>query len=184
MLLAIALDGALDLPLPRVTSIHFSWGFVGWGLVLLAAVGFVVVPMFQMTPAYPAWFTHLLPWSALALLSLWSLAEAADWPAPSALLAGALLLITATFAVLTLHLQRRSKRARFDATQHYWRVGMLCTLAACTLWLVARGLPERMAALAERLEWLCGVLLLCGGFMSVIIGMLYKICLLYTSRCV
>lgn len=175
VLLTFALDGELDLPLLRVTSIHFSWGFVGWGLVLVAAVAFVVVPMFQMTPAYPAWFSHLFPWSALALLSLWSIAEAADWPAPSALLAGALVLMMATFAVLTLHLQRRSKRARFDATQHYWRVGMLCTLAACALGLLARGLPDNLSALAERQEWLCGVLLLYGGFMSVIIGMLYKI---------
>jgi hypothetical protein len=78
----------------------------------------------------------------------------------------------AIFAAHTLHLQRRSKRARFDATQHYWRVAMLCTLAACSLWLA-----PRLPTLAERsrVAWLCGVLALFGGFMSVMIGMLYKI---------
>ena len=37
--------------------------------------------------------------------------------------------------VLTLHIQRGSKRATFDVTQHYWRVAMLSELAACALWL-------------------------------------------------
>lgn len=32
-----------------------SWGFVAWGTVLVAAVGYVVVPLFQLTPAYPDW---------------------------------------------------------------------------------------------------------------------------------
>jgi hypothetical protein len=53
VLLAVALDGSLALPLLQLTSIHLGWGFVGWSVVLLAAVAFVVVPMFQMTPALP-----------------------------------------------------------------------------------------------------------------------------------
>lgn len=172
-LLAIGLDASLPLPLQQLTSIHFGWGFVGWGLVLVASVAFVVVPMFQMTPPYPPGFTRLFCWSALALLSFWGATELAGWQWPAALLAGALVLAVVAFAVLTLRLQRRSRRARFDATQHYWRVAMLCALAACLLGFVAAIVPT----LAERREWplLCGVLILSGGFMSVMIGMLYKI---------
>lgn len=173
MLLAVAVDGSSTLPLMQLTSIHFGWGFVGWGIVLLAAVAFVVVPMFQMTPAYPEWFARHYSWAIISLLVLWSVADGAGWQWPAAFLVGTSVLGVAVFAGLTLRLQTRSKRARFDATQHYWRVAMLSTLASCFLWFAATSWP----ALAERREWplLCGVLALFGGFMSVVIGMLYKI---------
>ena len=172
-LLAVALDGSSTLPLMQLTSIHLGWGFVGWSVVLLAAVAFVVVPMFQMTPAYPEWFAGRFSWSAFALLLLWSFADGAGWHWPAIFLVSATVLTVAAFAVLTLQLQTRSKRARVDATQRYWRVAMLSTLAACCLWFAASAWP----LLAERREWplLCGVLVLFGGFMSVTIGMLYKI---------
>jgi hypothetical protein len=169
MLLAVALAGSLALPLLQLTSIHLAWGFAGWGLILLSAVAFIVVPMFQMTPPYPAWFARHFAWVVLALLCCWSVSE--RWPGLSAGLAGALVLAVAAFAVLTLQLQRRSKRAKRDATQHYWRLAMLCTLAASAFWFGATAVPE----FAERQQWLCGVLALAGGFMSVMIGMLYKI---------
>lgn len=173
MLLAIALDGAFELPLLQLTSIHLAWGFIGWSVILIAAVAFVVVPMFQITPAYPGWFARSFACSVLVLLSLWSIADTADWQWPASVMAGGAVLAVAIFATLTLKLQNRSKRIRFDATQHYWRLAMVCTLAACALWLAARSVP----ALAMRPEWslLCGTLALFGGFMSVMIGMLYKI---------
>jgi hypothetical protein len=79
VLLAVAIDGSLALPLMQLTSIHLGWGFVGWSVVLLAAVAFVVVPMFQMTPAYPEWFAGRFSWTLLALLILWSVADSAGW---------------------------------------------------------------------------------------------------------
>lgn len=175
ILLAIAVDGSIALPLPllQLTTIHIGWGFVGWSAVLLFAVALVVVPMFQMTPPYPPRFASIFPWSLPLVLSFWSLAHAAGWPGLAALLTAVLVMTVGVFAVLTLHVQRRSKRARFDATQHYWRVAMLCALAACALSLAGTSLP----ALAESREWplLCGVLALFGSLMSVMIGMLYKI---------
>jgi hypothetical protein len=173
MLLAVARDGSYGLPVLLLTAIHLGWGLVGWGVVLLAAVALVVVPMFQITPPFPAWFARVFSWAVLSVLSLWSIAVGAGWPWPSAFLADAVVLTAAVFAALTLQVQRRSKRARFDASQHYWRLAMLSVLAACALWFAADSLP----VVAERQEWplLCGVLALLGGFMSVMIGMLYKI---------
>jgi len=83
------------------------------------------------------------------------------------------IIIAAVFAAVTLAVQRRSKRARFDVTQHYWRVAMASALAACALWLAAQLVPE----FGNWPGWpfLFGVLVIVGGFMSVIVGMLYKI---------
>lgn len=173
MMLAVSLGWSLNLPLMLLVDIHLGWGFIAWGVVLVAAVGYVVVPMFQLTPAYPDWFTRRFSFSALAVLVLWTIAEFCQWVHASALLAALLVALVALFAVVTLSIQRRSKRPRFDATQHLWQFAMFSALAACVVWLAALTFP----GLAGWTGWplLCGVLLLFGGFMSVIVGMLYKI---------
>ncbi len=173
VLLSISLGFSLNLNVLQLADVHLAWGFVAWATVLLAAVGYVVVPMFQLTPAYPEWFARAFCLSALALLSLWSIAELAGWERAAALSSLATVSLAALFAGVTLAIQRRSKRARFDATQQLWRWAMLSALAACLLWIATR-MPT---ALAEWPLWpmLFAVLLIHGGFVSVLTGMLYKI---------
>lgn len=173
IVLALALDGSFALPLLQLTTIHFAWGLVGWSTILLAAVALVVVPMFQMTPPYPNWFARSFGWSALVVLAAWSTADLLEWQQPKAVLASGMLLLPTVFAALTLHLQRHSKRVRFDATQQYWRLAMLCALGASLLSLISLLLPE--AAANRQLPLLWGVLVLYGSLMSVSTGMLYKI---------
>jgi uncharacterized membrane protein YgdD (TMEM256/DUF423 family) len=88
-------------------------------------------------------------------------------------LAIGVVLVAASFALMTLNLQRRSKRPKMDAVQLLWRVAMVSALVACALWLLA----QVSETLAQWQGWplLFGALLLFGGFMSVILGMLYKI---------
>lgn len=171
--MSVALGWSLDLPLLQLADIHLGWGFVGWGVVLLAAVAYVVVPMFQITPPYPDWFARRFSLVALAVTALATTAGWLRWEFAATLLATAAVALAALFAVVTLAIQRRSKRARFDAPQHYWRAAMLSALAAGALWFAASTLP----IVGEWPAWplLCGVLVLFGAFMSVIIGMLYKI---------
>ena len=172
-LLSLGLGGTLDLPVVQLTEIHLGWGFVAWGTILLAAVACVVVPMFQLTPAYPDWFGRGFAWSALLAVILWTFADLGGWPLLAAVLALAVVAAPLLFSAITLLIQRRSKRARFDTTQHYWRFALCSALAACAVCLAGRYLPS----IGERQEWplLCGVLVLFGGFMSVMVGMLYKI---------
>ena len=103
----------------------------------------------------------------------WSVVEYLELGVARFILGVAVVAVIASFAAITLQLQRASKRARFDANQHCWRIAMLCALAACAVWLLAMLLP----AFGEWMGWplLCGVLVLFGGFMTVIVGMLYKI---------
>jgi hypothetical protein len=60
LLMALALAEGWPLPLPLLADLHAGWGLAGWAGVLLAAMAYVVVPMFQLTPGYPArpswWF--------------------------------------------------------------------------------------------------------------------------------
>ncbi|HPP47065.1 MAG TPA: hypothetical protein PLF25_06135, partial [Accumulibacter sp.] len=130
-------------------------------------------PMFQLTPAYPKWLAQTFCPLALLVLTLQTLAELSGWAVLANGLASLLALGAAIFAVQTLRLQRRSTRARFDASQHFWRLAMSCVLAASTLWLGLLWLPSLFSEPVWAL--LCGVLIFVGGFMSVMIGMLYKI---------
>jgi hypothetical protein len=173
LLMTASLGWSLDLPLMLLADIHLAWGFVAWGTVLLAAVGYVVVPMFQITPAYPGWFDRRFSLSVLVAVSWWTIAEWMDWGLAALWLGGAVVALAALFAGITLNIQRRTKRARLDATQYFWRLAMLSALAACALWLLAQSVD----AVGQWPAWplLCGVLVLFGAFMSVIVGMLYKI---------
>ena len=129
--------------------------------------------MFQLTPPYSDDFGRWFTLSVLLLLALWSLADFTVQDFVSTLGAVAIVLMTAYFAALTLNIQRRSKRPNFDVPQHFWRVTMFSVLAACIVWFLA----QHVALVAEWQGWplLFGVLLMFCGFMSVIVGMLYKI---------
>ena len=173
LLRAVALGWSLELPLAKVANVHLGWGFVAWGCTMLGTVGFVAVPMFQQTPNYPGWFGRGFAVTTLLVVVLWASAELVGWEGLASVLSVGVVLVAATFALITLHLQRLSRRPKLDAVQLLWRVAMLSALAACGLWLAARVSPT----LAQWPGWplLFGTLLLFGGFMSVIVGMLYKI---------
>lgn len=172
-LLALGLGRLIELPLMAFTHLHVGWGLLGWGGVLLAAIAYVVVPMFQVTPPYPSRFTRLGAPLAVALLLGWTLAEALDWPTVATWLRTAAALAGAVLAAVTLATTLRSKRAQRDPTQLTWQLAMASLLAASLLWLAAATTPVIAFWAGWPLLW--GVLVLWGGFVSVMLGMLYKI---------
>jgi hypothetical protein len=129
--------------------------------------------MFQLTPGYPArpswWFPRLM----LGLMLAWALAVQLDAAVAIRLIQAAVALLGAAFLVLTLRLQMQRRRARADATYRYWQLGLAGAIFALAMLLTAAVWPP----LADLDGWstFAGVLLLVGGFMSFIVGMLYKI---------
>ena len=172
VLLVEAIGGSLVLELVKTTDLHAAWGLGGWALLLLAGVSMYVVPMFQLTPPYPAWLCRALPagvlGSLLALSILVALTDNAGWQ-ELAVTTGTLL--TTIFAAGTLWLQQRRRRRTTDATFLFFRSAMLCLLAACCVLAFVQAEPRADPAWQTRL----GVLLLDGVFVSAINGMLYKI---------
>lgn len=167
--LAMVLAKGWALPLQVLLKLHVGWALLGGAGVLLAATSWIVVPMFQITPAYPArmtryWapttFVALLAWSAAvyaeAVLVEWSIAP----------LLGAL---AGLFAVVTLVLQRRSRKSVADTTHRAFRAAMVCVLVGLAFTLVATKDD------GDAWPLLAGALFLYGAFTGVIQGMLYKI---------
>jgi len=129
--------------------------------------------MFQITPPYPLWFSRFFGGALLTSVAMASIASltATEWLL--SLLEATTVWLAAGFCAMTLWLQARSKRARPDLTQRFWRVGLCFGLAASLLWGVVHVIP----ALEPYAQWplVFGALVLVGGFVSVISGMLYKI---------
>lgn len=169
--LAVALGGGRALPvaLPTVVNLHAAWAWLGWGGLLLAATSWVVVPMFQITPAYPARFTRIWAPGTLAALVAWSLSLIAGLHGLALALSAVLLAAAASFAFQTLRLQRSSRRTTPDAPFRAFRLSMLAMLGGLAALLIS--------LLHDAPQWpvLAGVLVLHGTFSGAISAMLYKI---------
>ncbi|MCB1888269.1 MAG: hypothetical protein KDH20_11740 [Rhodocyclaceae bacterium] len=157
--------GGLPSPAPLVdTAAHFRLGWMVWGLALLCGASYLVVPMFQLTPQFPARFQRLfIP--ALALSAVLIVLAPGHWLVDLGLAA-----LATVFATTTLLLQRRRRRPRVDSSFRFWQLALLSILAAVILSVALPWLPE-----APRAEVLLGLLIMIGGFDSVICGMMYKI---------
>lgn len=169
MLLAMILGRGLPLPLATIVKLHVGWAWLGGSGLLLAATSWVVVPMFQITPNYPAPMTRNWAIACCVVLALWSAAVYAGLSGAEFALVTILAALAAVYAVTTLRLQRRSRRSTPDSTTRAFQLGMTSLIAGLACLLVAHR--------ADHDAWpvLSGILILHGGFLSAIIGMLYKI---------
>lgn len=164
--------------MPNLVDGHLGWGLVGWVGLLLLAVSYQVVPMFQVTPEYPVWMRKGLIWWLWVGLFIWSLlllgANAGYWSrlVPTfgliPVVAGFLL-----FAAVTLGLQQRRRRRLSDVTLMFWRLAMISLLGCLLLWLVGQFFPSIFGSV--RYSFLFGLLSLLGVGGAVVNGMLYKI---------
>lgn len=171
--LALGLGAGWPLPYLALTDLHAAWGLAAWAGMLLAALSYLVVPMFQLTPAYAPRFPALLLGSVAVGVGAWSLGMVLDAAGWLTIAAAALALAGTAYAGYTLRLLAQRRRARRDSSLYFWWLGLATALPAAAMPLLAMGFP----ALAARSEWALafGVLLGVGGFMSVMSGMLYKI---------
>jgi len=173
IVMALALAYGWAIPLPALADLHAGWGLGAWAGVLLAAMAYVVVPMFQLTPGYPARPSWWFPVAMLAMLLLWSIALLVDWPWLVRLSQLVAAVAGIAFAGLTLRLQGGRRRARADATYRYWQLGLSSSIFALFLLSTVALWP----AAAELDGWTLffGISLVAGGFVPFIVGMFYKI---------
>lgn len=161
----------VTLPNASMRDLHPGWGLLGWTGLLVIGAAYHVVPMFQMTPSYPAWMQRWLAFAILGLLLLWSIAAWESLSVPVIAGSSVLAAFYAGFAAITLRLQQRRRRRQADVTLLFWRTGMLSVLLAAVVWA---GTPL-IGPLQSKAPLFVGVLAIVGAAMSVITGMLYKI---------
>lgn len=161
----------------HLTDLHLSWGLLGWVLLLIMAVAYQVIPMFQITDEYPALHQRWMIWLvfiALTGLSLKyldfdngafaNLLETVN-TLSAILLSGGMIV----FALTTLHLLHRRRRQLPDTTMKFWQTAMISLLLLAAAWII----PTLMHF--ELPVFLLGVLMIHGVAMTTINGMMYKI---------
>lgn len=171
LLLAFGQAGKIS-HLHHLTNIHLGWGLLAWIGFLLAGVAYQVVPMFQLTPNYPAKVASYLVPALFGLLMLWSALswrESETWGVLEGLITLAVAAGYILFAVVTIRLQGKRRRRIPDTTLNFWRLAMVNLLLAVLAWSLFRfaDLPLPVLMLA--------VLFIVGFVISAIIGMLFKI---------
>ncbi len=179
VLLGLALAGAFSgrwvptADMAGLTHLHLSWGLLGWTLILVVGVSWQVVPMLQLTPAYPATPSRMIVYALMLALLLLTLASL--WPTLAVLTLPAVVLsmiAVLAYALLTLRLYRLRRRKISDTTLGFWRLAMYSLILSVVLMALRWILPEDLAAPLERL---LGLTFLLGFAVSVVTGMLYKI---------
>jgi hypothetical protein len=171
--LALALGQVWTVAVTKLVHLHAAWGLLGFSLCLLAGVAYLVVPMFQLTPAYPVRVARALPVALFAGLALWTAGVVVELEPVAMGGVAVLAAATTAFVVQTQRLRASSRRRARDTTSWAWWLGLTCLLlsVATASWCFFG------AALTDRapLEYLTGVLVLAGAFPAFIGGMLYKI---------
>lgn len=157
-------------PLNRsLTNYHAAWGVIGWILVLAIGVSEQVIPMFLTTPSYPDLLNKRLVYLLMLLLCAGSLLPLRGLEQVAVVLVSILMLV---YATVTLYLLAKRRRKRFDITNWFWRIGMLCLMLGAGINLYGYFGGTLVGA---DVSVLSGLLLLAGFAVSIINGMLYKI---------
>ncbi len=162
--------GLQSVPLARqLTALHLSWGLFGWVLLLIMAVAYQVIPMFQITDEYPVLHQRLMGWSVFVAVSGLSIAHI--WSMQVMSLVFSLLLASCliVFSLTTLWVLYKRRRQLADTTMRFWQLAMISLLSLTLTWLIATLTSIDLPVL------LPGVLMIHGFAMTTINGMMYKI---------
>jgi hypothetical protein len=163
--------GIDSLPLYRQhTSIHLLWSALGWVTLLIIAVSYQVIPMFQVTREYPEPIKRLLiPGLFIALVSATlqhHFLHSPGWLRQ--LVTIALYVGLLSYAMVTLRLLLKRNKKRTDTSFFYW----LFALAMLSISLIVYAFTDPGH---PQLYALTAITFFVGFVMSVINGMLYKI---------
>ena len=147
----------------RWVDTHAAWGLMGWVGLLVVGVAIQVLPMFYVTPAYPApmrrWFAPAVLIGIGAASTAWIMGDGLVGQA----VFGGIALGFVGFALVTQSAISRRERPRMDPTLLHWWAAMLSLCCAALAWVFAA--PPT----------LIGVLLLVGLGVGLPAGMLFKI---------
>jgi hypothetical protein len=148
---------------------HLRLALLGGVLLLIVGVSYQTIPMFHVTPDYPAYLRKTLPaviFFALAVLTVNSI----HWLNLTAAIA--LVLAATTYTLSSFYLLQQRKRKIPDYTIRFWQLGLSCLLLAILGYSILI-LPISRPTAATELQW--GILMIPGFAISIMIGMLYKI---------
>lgn len=169
--LAMLLALATGQTMLNLINLHMMMGLAGWSGLLLMAMSFQLVPIFQVTELYPSTLVRWLPWTLAGLLiAYWALLPLpGPWLPIRDLVTTFILLAYALWAVVSWARIWKRKRPAAGASTLFWYSSLSSLLVCVALSFLAHAAPGLNADLA------IGILLIMGSLGSVVCGMLYTI---------
>ncbi|MCU7806327.1 MAG: hypothetical protein KZQ73_00420 [Candidatus Thiodiazotropha sp. (ex Semelilucina semeliformis)] len=163
LFLVLGLTGVIQISdMTQMTTLHLSWGLLGWvGIVLFSTI-FKIIPIFYVTKAIPS---SIQVWSLPVVFFLLILTTVSNYLNAGLLKTGllftvVLFLVIAFFAAASIH---RRKRKIIDSTLLFVWTGIFSLVLSAVAWILSDN------------DILVGTLLLWGVCLTVPIGVIYKI---------
>jgi hypothetical protein len=160
---------------PVFTDAHLVAGLLGWMGLLIIGISFQVIPMFHITPPYPAllrkWLVRLITASLLCYLGIAVCNSIGYRWISSNMFLGISLVLFAIYCAETLLLLARKKRKVPEATLWFWRQALVFGIGLGVLWIGLTLLNIH----SWKMELIVGVNLVYGAIMPIIVGMFLKI---------
>lgn len=157
-------------PLARhLTDLHLSWGLLAWVGLLIMAIAYQVIPMFQITDEYPAIHQRWMGWLLFVTIIVLSLAYGWQLDILKTIATTILTSCFLIFSLTTLWVLRTRRRKIPDLTMKFWQLAMLSLATVTSIWLLSTLLNFELPV------FLSGVLIIHGFAMTTITGMMYKI---------
>ncbi|MCW8935657.1 MAG: hypothetical protein OQK98_13105 [Gammaproteobacteria bacterium] len=152
--------------LRQLTSIHVVWAALGWVTIMIVAIAYQVIPMFQVTQEYPdkfkKYYSRIMFVCLLVLSSLIYLEYSLQF------IVAIISLSILAFSFVSINLILKRKKRLVDAGTYFWLTG-LGSLILCVL------IFNYDRYYAGDLSVLTGYVFFYGFVISVINGMLFKI---------
>ncbi len=169
LILVLIRGGVLGLNIDYLSlkELHFSFGLLGWIVLLIIAVSFQVVEMFYVTKAFPKRFANSISLlvTALLILKLLLITFSQKLALVADISIGILIL---AYGVVTLKNLFNQKRRVIEATILFWRVGVGALVVFGLLFVVNAILNNSLINQAE-------IITFATFAFSIIFGMVYKI---------
>ena len=157
-------------PLARhLTDLHLSWGLLAWVGLLIMAVAYQVIPMFQITDEYPAIHQRWMGWLLFITIIIMSLAYGWQLEALKTITTLILCNCFLIFSLTTLWVLHTRKRKIPDLTMKFWQLAMISLATLTLIWLLSTLFGFKPPVL------LFGVLAIHGFAITTVTGMTYKI---------
>jgi hypothetical protein len=160
-----------SLPLLReLTNIHIIWAALGWVLMMVVAISYQVIPMFQVTHEYPERFKQTffqVLFLCLIILSV-VIYKGLSQTIITAIISG----LIVTFSVISMKLLWQRKKRLMDASVYYWFTGLIALIFSVLIFQFENNFNFNFNL---SLGVLMGVVFFSGFVMSVINGMIFRI---------
>nr|CAI78800.1 hypothetical protein [uncultured Campylobacterota bacterium] len=150
-----------------VANVHSVWGIFGFAGILIIGVSFQVLPMFYVAPKFKSFCKQKVVWLISGGLVLWLTLSFfyEDYAFVAKLWIALFFWAFATTVWLKLNKRRRPIS---DVTVWYWRSSSIFLTLGAFVWIFDEYFKHEYIVMAA---------ILIGGFiLSIMVGMLYKIC--------